>query len=132
MLLTKRNEFALQASILLARSRRLTPAPELARSLGASPAFISKIAQQLVKAGLLRSLRGKGGGLMLARPPERIRVRDIFRAVDGSLLLAGCMGKGPCRHFRCPLYPVLRRVQGELDRDLNDAKLSDLAGKGKT
>lgn len=130
MLLTKRNEFALQASILLARSRRLTPAPELARSLGASPAFISKIAQQLVRAGLLRSVRGRGGGLSLARGPEKILVRDIFQAVDGPLLLAVCLKKGRCRHLDCPLFPVLGRVQAVLDRRLNDARLSDLAKAG--
>lgn len=127
MLLTKRNEFALQASILLAESSRLMPASELARSLGTSPAFISKIAQQLVRAGIFRSVRGKRGGLALARPPKDITVKDIFRAVDGQLFLSSCLTQGPCRHLRCPLYPVLGKVQAELDRKLNNARLSQLA-----
>lgn len=127
MLLTKRNEFALQSSAILARENRLIPASELARMLDTSPAFISKISQQLVRAGLLRSVRGKHGGLRLARRPEEIMVRDIFRAVDGPLYLAGCLRRGRCRHIKCPLYPVLHGIQGELDRRLNGARLSDLA-----
>jgi Rrf2 family protein len=132
MLLTKRNEFALQAAILLAKNRRLMPASELARILEASPAFISKISQQLVRAGILRAVRGRDGGLALARHPERIRVRDIFRAVDGPLLLAGCLAQGRCRHIDCPLFPVLGRVQGELDKSLNDARLSAFARGGRS
>ncbi len=129
MLLTKRNEFALQASILLAKSTRLMPASELARTLGTSPAFMSKIAQQLVRAGILRSLRGKGGGLSLSRPAKDILAKDIFRAVDGPLLLSGCLSRGRCRHLDCPLYPVLGRVQGRLDRELNNARLSSFVNK---
>lgn len=127
MLITKRNEFALHASILLAKSQRLMPASELARSLGTSPAFMSKIAQQLVRAGILRSVRGKGGGLALSRSPKDILVKDIFRAADGQLLLSSCLVDGPCRHLSCPLFPLLGKVQAELDRKLNNARLSQLA-----
>ncbi len=130
MLLTKRNEYALQAALILARRRSLATASELAGVLNTSPAFISKIAQQLVRAGLFKSVRGKGGGLALARPPERIKIREIFQAVDGPLLLAGCLARGRCRHFDCPLYPVLGRIQAELDLRLGHARLSDIA-KGK-
>lgn len=127
MLLTKRNEFALQSAAILAKERRLMSASELAKILNASPAFISKIAQQLVRAGLLLSVRGKHGGLKLARRPEEIRVGEVFQAVDGPLYLAACLRQGRCRHFACPLYPVLHGIQGELDRKLNRARLSDLA-----
>ena len=67
MLLTKRNEYALQAMILLARQKEgeLIPASTLALALKTTPAFMSKIAQQLSGAGLLRSRKGKNGGLFL-------------------------------------------------------------------
>lgn len=126
MLLTKRNEFALQAAILLAKSGRSMPASELARIIGASPAFMSKIAQQLVRAGILCSTRGKKGGLALAVLPEKTSARDIFQAIDGPLLIAACLKRGRCRHFDCPLFPVLKKIQGDLDRKLNDARLSVL------
>jgi Rrf2 family nitric oxide-sensitive transcriptional repressor len=113
--------------VVLAREKRLMTASELAGKLNASQAFISKIAQQLVHAGLIVSVRGKRGGLKLARRPEEIRVGDIFQAVDGPLYLAACLREGRCRHFTCPLYPVLHGIQDELDGKLNGARLSDLA-----
>ena len=126
MLLTKRNEYALLAMILLAGNKKDRPLPAsgLAQKLRTTPAFMSKIAQQLAAAGLVTSRRGKGGGLMLVRQPERILVRDVFLAVDGTLLLSQCMCQGRCRHLACPLYPVLRKVQQELDAGMNSARLS--------
>ena len=126
MLLTKRNEYALQAMILLARRTSGTPlsAQSLARALRTSPGFMSKIAQRLAAAGLVTARKGKGGGLALARRPERIRARDIFRAVDGTLRLSQCMADGQCAHRVCPIYPTLRKVQIELDREINAARLS--------
>ncbi len=130
MLITRRNDYALQAMVLLARqpARPLTAA-QLASALKASPAFLSKIAQQLARAGLVRARRGKGGGLSLARPPQRILVGEVFRAVDGPLVLSPCLSRGRCPHLRCPLYPVLGRVQGEMERSLNAVRLSKFAGR---
>ncbi len=133
MLLTKRNEYALQAMILLARhkSRAALSAHSLAAQLRTSPDFMAKIAQQLAAAGLVVSRRGKGGGLALARKPQRIRARDIFGAVDGALRVSQCMIDGRCRHLVCPIFPVLLRLQRELDRGLSNATLATLAAQGK-
>jgi len=126
MLLTKRNEYALQGMILLARQKpgNSLTAAGLARTLKTTPAFMSKIAQQLAGTGLIKSRRGKGGGLFLARNADAILVRDIFGAVDGRLSVSACINEGRCKHLVCPLYPVLSQVQKGLDQKLNSAKLS--------
>ena len=126
MLLTKRNEYALQAMILLARQKngQVLPASALAKTLKTTPAFMSKIAQQLIAAGLAISKKGKGGGLFLARPAGIIHVRDIFAAVDGELAVSACVKEGRCKHHICPVYPALARLQRDLDKELNSAKLS--------
>lgn len=125
MLLTKRNEYALQAMILLARQKKgkLLPASGLAGALRTTPAFMSKIAQQLIAAGLVISKKGKGGGLFLARPAGSIHVRDIFAAVDGELAVSACVKEGRCKHHVCPVYPALSRLQKDLDKELNSARL---------
>jgi len=129
MLLTKRNEYALQAMVLLASGRVRSPATarSLAGLLKTSPAFMSKIVQKLSRAGLLKSRRGRGGGLALARPPQLIIVGEIFRAVDGELLVSPCVRTGHCAHLPCPLHPALRRIQFQLDLVLNRARLSQIA-----
>jgi Rrf2 family protein len=125
MLLTKRNEYALQAMILLARQKKgkVLPASALARALRTTPAFMSKIAQQLIAAGLVAAKKGKGGGLFLARPAGRIQVREIFAAVDGELAVSACVKEGRCKHHVCPVYPALNRLQKDLDQELNSARL---------
>jgi len=126
MLLTKRNEYALQAMILLARQKEGQPlaASALAKRLKTTPAFMSKIAQQLAGDGLLKTKRGKSGGVFLGRPAKNIRVKDIFAAVDGKLSVSACINEGRCKHLICPIYPVLTRLQKDLDNKLNSAKLS--------
>jgi len=126
MLLTKRNEYALQAMIILARQKEgeLVPASALAKKLKTTPAFMSKIAQQLSGAGLVRAQKGKNGGLFLGRPARKILVKQIFAAVDGTLLVSACLNEGRCKHHVCPIYPALNKLQKDLDNRLNSAKLS--------
>ena len=126
MLLTKRNEYALQAMILLARQKEGEPVPAsaLAKRLRTTPAFMSKIAQQLACVGLLKTKRGKTGGVLLGRPAQKILVKQIFAAVDGALSVSACINEGRCKHQICPIYPVLTRLQKDLDNRLNSAKLS--------
>lgn len=132
MLITKRNEYALQAMVLLAQPRAGRPATAkaLAQTLGTSPAFMSKIVQRLAAAGLVHGRRGRHGGLSLARPASRIRIREILEAADGPLLVSQCMVDGRCAHLACPLYPALRKVQAQLDRYLNNARLDQLLKRG--
>ncbi len=126
MLLTRRNEYALQAMILLSRQEKGNPlsASGLAKKLNTTPAFMSKIAQQLARAGLVETVRGKRGGLMLKRPSKQITAGEIFAAVDGELVVSACIKEGRCRHHVCPVFPVLSRMQNDLNRRLNQAKLS--------
>jgi Rrf2 family protein len=49
-----------------------------------------KLVSILTKAGLLRSARGTGGGIMLARPAAAISVADIIEAVEGPIALTIC------------------------------------------
>lgn len=126
MLLTKRNEYALQGMILLSRQKQGDPlsASILAQKLNTTPAFMSKIAQQLARAGLVETARGKRGGLMLKRPAGEITAGDVFAAVDGRLEVSACINGGHCRHHVCPVFPVLARMQKDLNKRLNQAKLS--------
>jgi Rrf2 family transcriptional regulator, iron-sulfur cluster assembly transcription factor len=133
MLLTKRNEYALQVMIMLAQPGEdgQLPASLMAAHLRTTQAFMSKICQRLVRARLVRARRGRGGGLVLAKPALAIKVRDVFAAVDGAPVVSECMVRGRCDHLLCPLFPVLKRMQGELNRGLNNTTLASLASRTK-
>jgi len=55
---------------------------------------VQKLVSRLSKAGLLRSSRGVGGGLQLARPAAAITLADIVEAVEGPIALTSCVEEG--------------------------------------
>lgn len=85
-----------------AHSDRLITIEEAARVYGISRAHLMKVAQLLVKKGFLKAVRGRNGGLMLARPPEAIRVGDLVRATEADFAMVECFKSGnTCRITRC-------------------------------
>lgn len=67
-------------------------------------AYLAKRMPELVGAGLVRSLRGKRGGVLLARPPESITLLEISEAVEARQWLGRCLlGLTACADDRaCP------------------------------
>ena len=57
-----------------------------------SQKYLEQLVRPLMKAGLLRSVRGKGGGYMMAKDPAEVRAGDILRAVEGSTAPVACDG----------------------------------------
>ncbi len=69
-------------------------AAELAAETGLPQPTVQKLVSLLSRAGLLRSVRGAGGGLQLARPAAAISLADIVEAVEGPIALTACVEKG--------------------------------------
>jgi Rrf2 family protein len=88
MKLTRSSAYALAAMACLARQGGggLVPSHTLAAQATQIPErFLLKLLLPLVNAGILRSVRGPGGGYRLARPASAISVLDVVQAVDGPL-----------------------------------------------
>ena len=91
--------------------------------------YLSKILQNLVRHGYLKSVKGKKGGFRLARPAENISVYDIVRATSGGRLL-----KTPCRksaencggYTSCKLRGVWKDLEGMAGVYLRTRALSQL------
>lgn len=62
-----------------------TKSASLAAAGGFPPGFLDDVLRQLRTGGLVRTVRGGGGGWLLARPSGEITVADVIRAVDGPL-----------------------------------------------
>ena len=71
-----------------------TSAAELAAETGLPVPTVQKVVSLLSRAGLLRSMRGAGGGLQLARPAAAITLADIVEAVEGPIALTSCAEQG--------------------------------------
>lgn len=97
-------EYALQATVYLARNQRPEPVSvgELADALGAPRNYLSKILGALARGGVLTSLRGPSGGFRLAVSPDRLalsRIVGLFDPPPGRQCLMGrrvCGEADPC------------------------------------
>lgn len=107
-------QYALRALMHLAAFPEGGPARarDLSRRTGIPPAYLSKIMRRLVTRGLLRARKGHGGGFVLARRPEGIRLRDVLEAVGGELERDVCIfGSGRCDSLDpCPLHDSWSRL----------------------
>jgi Rrf2 family protein len=92
--------------------------------------FVRKIAGRLVRAGLVRSARGRAGGLRLARRPTAISLLDVLSAVDPSSVTLNICLLDPraCRRVgACEVHPHFAAMQGDLERRLAAVSFAQLA-----
>ena len=102
---------------------------EIAARQGLPTSFLTKIVSQLALAGLVRTQRGTGGGVVLAWPAEEINLRQVVEALDGPLALNYCLANpGECpRQPLCPVHEVLVQVRADLLRRLEETDFASLA-----
>ena len=106
-------------------------AAQLAAETGLPVPTVQKLVSTLTAAGLLRSSRGAGGGLKLARPAAAITLADIVEAVEGPITLTSCSEHG--RHdcgleSACTVRPHWPLVNATLRGALAGVPLTQLAG----
>ncbi|MFC0589854.1 RrF2 family transcriptional regulator [Novosphingobium aquiterrae] len=104
-------------------------AAQLADETGLPVPTVQKLVSRLTAAGLLRSSRGAGGGLKLARPAAAITLADIVEAVEGPIALAPCgdSASGDCAHEAgCVARPHWALVSTAVRGALADVPLTRL------
>lgn len=93
MYLTQYTDYALRVLIYTAiNNDRLVNIATIANKYGISKSHLMKVVTALVKGGFLESVRGKGGGLRLARPSEKINIGEVVRYME-PMQLVECMGE---------------------------------------
>ena len=103
-------------------------ASELASETGLPAPTVQKLVSKLVGAGLLRSVRGAGGGLQLARPAAAITLADIVEAVEGPIALTACVEGTDCSvDHECLVRPHWPLVNETLRSALAGISLVQLA-----
>lgn len=114
MHLTQHTDYALRVLIYLAvNCERLVTIGEVSERFGISRSHLMKIANHLVRDGFVDGVRGKGGGLRLARAPAAINVGEVVRSMERGMALVECFGSDS----QCLLTPDCR-LKGVLGRAL--------------
>ena len=130
MVITRATEYAVRAVLYMAKFPRgeIILKKDICATQGVTPAFLTKIFQPLVKAGLIGSQRGVGGGFYLQKDPAEITIYDIYSIEEDPLYINKCLcGRGICERDRyCPVHEAWKDVrQGMLER-LKSYNFADL------
>lgn len=110
MRLTVYTDYALRLLMYLAvKDDGLATIAEVAVSYGISKNHLMKVAHQLGQAGYVETVRGRGGGLRLARPVEAVNLGDVVRRTEPDMAVVACLNPvdAPCAIKSCC---VLRRA----------------------
>ena len=105
---------------------------DLAYSANTSPVVIRGLLSRLNDAGLTRSQLGAGGGAMLARPAEKIRLLDVYEAVEDTELFSKHRTE-PCGNCAVggnilqAMQPALTRARQALEDELAKVSIADMA-----
>jgi Rrf2 family nitric oxide-sensitive transcriptional repressor len=128
MQLTQHTDFGLRLLLVLAREDAAIALPRFAAEQGLSYNHVAKVAQALVHEGFVTSQRGRGGGITLARPADRITVGEVVRALERGMKLADC---STCAlRADCGLSGVLAQALEAFMAVLDRHTLADVAAPG--
>lgn len=91
MRLTRQTNYAFRILMYCAANPgQRSRVPEIARSYGVSELFLFKILQPLVEGGLVETVRGRNGGISLAKPADKITLLEVVRLTEDSFAMAEC------------------------------------------
>ena len=131
-MIPKTAEYALRAVVLLAREfQRAYAAEQIAEATRVPRRYVHKVLQALVRAELVRSQSGPGGGYALVRPPAELSILDVVSAVEPIPRIRHCpLGLKGHTHL-CPLHRELDEACAAMERAFGRvtiAQLLDLSG----
>lgn len=116
MNLTRYTDYSLRVlTYLSVKPERPITIDEMAAAYGISANHLMKIVHRLGMRGYLRTLRGKKGGVLLGKPPERINLGEVVRWTEDRWDLVECFDP---RTDRCRISPACR-LRSALSRALN-------------
>ncbi len=135
MKLSTRGQYGTRALLDLAlrSGERPVPLKDIARRQQISLRYLEHLMTPLIVGGMVRSTRGRRGGVLLARRPEEIKLSEVIRLLEGSIALVECINNPEtCDRFR---FCVTRDVWAELGKAMNgvleSTTLQDLVKRQK-
>ena len=115
MQFTKAESYGLHGIIFLAEQPegRVTPLSKISAAQKVPEKFLAKIFQNLTKSGLIKSRRGVKGGFAMAKPADKITIREVLESIQGSYYLVKCLeDKSVCdKAETCSIRKLVKLAQ---------------------
>ena len=124
--------YAIRILMYCNTKKKLSTIREISKFYGLSETFLAKILVTLTRHGFIDTVRGRGGGILLAYSAKDIRIGDVVRKVEENFELAECFQPG---EKKCPLIPycglneALSRALESFFDILNEYTLDDFTQK---
>ncbi len=132
MKLSTKGRYAVMAMVDLARQSQGGPVAlaDIAKRQDISLSYLEQLFGKLRKGAQVKSVRGPGGGYLLARDACDMRISDIIKAVDEPILTTRCTPGSPegCRtdRSRCLTHDLWQELGNQIDRYLSSISLADV------
>jgi Rrf2 family transcriptional regulator, iron-sulfur cluster assembly transcription factor len=132
MRLSTKGRYAVMAMVDLAANSRGNPVAlaDIAERQEISLSYLEQLFARLRKGGLVKSVRGPGGGYLLAQPPNATRIADIILAVDEPIRTTRCANGTPqgCRtnRSRCLTHDLWEELGNQIHRYLSSVTIADV------
>ena len=133
MKISTKGRYALRLMLDLALQApdRTVPLRDVAERQEISDKYLEQIVTQLSRGGLVRSVRGAGGGYLLTRQPGEYTVGEILRQLEGNLAPVSCVSGSECccRADQCVTMEVWREIQQAVTGVVDHITLADLVAR---
>ncbi len=132
MMVSTKGRYALRVMIDIAQHKDegYVSLKDVADRQEISMKYLELIAAILNRAGYLKSKRGKAGGYMLSKEPEKFNIGEILKLTEGSLAPVTCMENSGCvgckRAAMCYTLPMWIKLDNMIDSYLEGISLQDL------
>ena len=131
-MISTRGRYAIRFMIDLAEQPdgTLVPLGDTARRQGISKKYLEIVVKQLVAAGMVKGVSGKGGGYCLLREPHEYTALEVLQTTEGSLAPVACLRDGAeeCpRRDHCQTLPMWTKFDSLVNNFFEDITIADLA-----
>ncbi len=135
MKLSTKGRYAVMAMVDLASRNHGKPVPlaDIAERQEISLSYLEQLFGKLRRGGLVKSVRGPGGGYLMARSSSDTRVSDIIMAVDEPITATRCKSESAagCHEDkgRCLTHDLWRELGNQIYLYLSSVSLADICGR---
>lgn len=128
--LSTKGQYGVRAMYEIARGYPETPVTikEISERQDVSVAYLEQILNKLRKAGLIKSIKGPGGGYVLNKSPEKISIASILSELEGPVALTSCLDpeEGCIRIDSCVTHLLWKALGQQVEAFLNTITLKNL------
>ncbi|MBI3592859.1 MAG: RrF2 family transcriptional regulator [Nitrospirae bacterium] len=130
MRLSTKGQYGVRAMYEIARGYPENPVTikEISERQDVSVAYLEQILNKLRKAGLIKSIKGPGGGYLLSKSPAKISIASILNELEGPVAITSCLapGEGCVRADNCVTHLLWKALGEQIEAFLKTITLKNL------